>query len=276
MFKKILLITALVVVIGVLVVGAIHRTQAKAGSESTNAGQGGYRQGNGDISISEQTIGSYAPGQGNGGKRRSQGAYENRSGKPTSLALATPGDLSTDESAMLLYMREEEKLAHDVYVTLYAQWSLPIFQNISQSEQTHTEAVKTLIDRYGMIDPASGEVGIFTNSDLQALYRDLIAQGSQSLTDALKVGAAVEEIDILDLQTYLVQTDNADIQQVFNNLLNGSYNHIRAFVSTLSTQTGESYQPQYLSTDAYETIINANIQSGGNGIGQGGYHGGRP
>ena len=71
-------------------------------------------------------------------------------------------------------MREEEKLAHDVYVTLYAQWDLPIFQNISRSEQTHTDAVKTLIDRYGLTDPASSKVGVFTNPDLQALYNDLV------------------------------------------------------------------------------------------------------
>jgi hypothetical protein len=280
MFKKILLITALVVVIGVLVVGAINRTQAKAGIESTNASQGGYRRGNSDVSITEQTVGSFTPGQGNGAKGNSQGASGNSSGELTSLSLATPGELSTDESAMLLYMREEEKLAHDVYVTLYAQWSLPIFQNIGESEQTHADAVKTLLDRYGLTDPASSEIGLFSNSDLQALYSDLISQGSQSLTEALKVGAAIEEIDILDLQTYLAQTDHADILQVFNNLLNGSYNHIRAFVSTLKTKAGETYQPQYLSIEDYQTIINATMRIDGNnldkGTAQGGYHGGRP
>jgi hypothetical protein len=177
-------------------------------------------------------------------------------------------------------MREEEKLAHDVYVTFYAQWSLPIFQNISQSEQIHTDAIKTLLDRYGLTDPASSEIGVFTNPDLQVLYSNFIARGIQSLAEALKVGAAIEEIDILDLQTHLSETDNADIQQIFNNLLNGSYNHLRAFVSTLNTQTGEIYQPQYLSTEAYETIIDASMQTGrdgnGGGIGKGGYHGGRP
>ncbi len=112
-------------------------------------------------------------------------------------------ELTSDESAALLYMREEEKLAHDVYVTLFAQWNLPTFQNISRSEQTHTDAVKTLIDRYGLQDPASSSVGVFTNPDLQALYNDLVARGSQSLAEALKVGAAIEEIDIRDLRKRL-------------------------------------------------------------------------
>jgi hypothetical protein len=280
MFKKILVIAALVAVIGVLVFGAINRTQAKTGSESTGTGQDGYGHATGDASFTEQTGGSYALGQGNGGNGRAQGASGNSAGELINLPPATPGELSEDESAVLLYMREEEKLAHDVYVTLFTQWSLPIFQNISQSEQIHTDAIKILLDRYGLTDPASSEIGAFTNPDLQILYNDLIARGSQSLAEALKVGAAIEEIDILDLQTHLAETDNADIQKVYNNLMNGSYNHLRAFVSTLNTQTGEIYQPQYLSTEAYETIINASMQTGGDGnggrIGQGGYHGGRP
>jgi hypothetical protein len=278
MFKKILVIAAMLAVIGVLVFGAINRTQAKTGSEST--GQGGYGHGIGDVSTAIQTGESYAVGQGNGGNGRAQDASGNCAGELINLPPATPGELSLDESAALLYMREEEKLAHDVYVTFFAQWSLPIFQNISQSEQNHTDAIKTLLDRYGLTDPASSEIGVFTNPDLQTLYSNLIARGSQSLAEALKVGAAIEEIDILDLQTHLAETDNADIHQVFNNLLNGSYNHLRAFVSTLNTQTGETYLPQYLSTEAYETIINASMQTGGDGNGGGirqdGYHGGRP
>jgi hypothetical protein len=278
MFKKILVIAALVAVIGVLVFGAINRTQAKTGSEST--GQGRYERGTGDVSTAEQTGGSYSLGQGINGSGGAQGASGNGAGELINLPPATPGELSLAESAALLYMREEEKLAHDAYVTFYAQWSLPIFQNISQSEQNHTDAIKTLLDRYGLTDPASSEIGVFTNPDLQTLYSNLIARGSQSLAEALKVGAAIEEIDILDLQTHLAEIDNADIHQVFNNLLNGSYNHLRAFVSTLNTQTGETYLPQYLSTEAYETIINVSMQTGGDGNGggirQGGYHGGRP
>jgi hypothetical protein len=280
MFKKILMITLSVVVIGVLVFGAINRTQAKTGSESTGTGQGGYGHSTGDVSFTEQTGGSYAAGQGNGGNGVAQGASGNDSSRLINLPPATPGALSADESAALLFMQEEEKLARDVYVTLYTQWGLPIFQNISHSEQTHTDAVKALIDRYGITDPTSNQVGVFTNPDLQALYDDLTILGSQSLVEALKVGSVIEEIDILDLEERLTQIENVDIQQVFNNLMNGSYNHLWAFVSTLNTQTGETYQPQYLSTEAYETIISASMQTGGNslgkGNGQGGYRGGRP
>jgi len=164
--------------------------------------------------------------------------------------------LSENEAAGLIYMREEEKLARDVYVTLYQQWGSPLFNNIANSEATHTSAIKVLLDRYGIADPAAGNgVGEFTDPTLQKLYDQLVAQGSQSLTDALRVGAAIEEIDILDLQTRLAQTANVDIELVYGNLLKGSRNHLRAFTSTLQRQTGEIYTAQYLSAEMYETIM---------------------
>ena len=37
--------------------------------------------------------------------------------------------LSDAEAATLVFMREEEKLARDVYITLYDQWEHPVFNN---------------------------------------------------------------------------------------------------------------------------------------------------
>jgi hypothetical protein len=281
MLKKILIATVFVAVIGVLVFGAINRTMAKSESESSNSGQGNYGRGSSQVLSSEQADEVYVQGQGNVGKGREAGTGAYEAGTLENLPVVTPGELSAEESAALLYMREEEKLAHDVYVTLYDQWGLPTFQNISQSEQAHTDAVKALLDRYGLSDPASSVVGVFTNPDLQALYTELVKRGSQSLAEALKVGAAIEEIDILDLQERLVQTDNADIAQVFNNLMRASYNHLRGFVSALQAQTGETYQPQYMSAEAYQQSLGSaaggygNSNSRGNGQGGNGAGGGR-
>jgi hypothetical protein len=180
-----------------------------------------------------------------------------------------PGSLTAEEIKGLLFMREEEKLARDVYLTLYETWNLRIFQNIANSEATHMAAVKTLIDRYGLEDPAADrDIGSFTDPTLQGLYDQLVADGSQSLVDALRVGAAIEEIDILDLQARIAQTDKVDIQLVYENLLKGSRNHLRAFVSTLERQTGETYQPQYIEKQTYQDIVSTPKETGG-GQGQG-------
>ena len=156
-------------------------------------------------------------------------------------------DLSEVEAEGLSYMREEEKLARDVYLMLYEQWGIRIFQNIAGAEETHMSAVADLLERYGLPDPAvDAAVGVFANPELQALYDQLLDEGSQSLASALRVGALVEEVDIIDLETYISQTDNEDVLLVYQNLLKGSQNHLRAFTSTLEKQTGEIYQLQLL------------------------------
>jgi hypothetical protein len=181
----------------------------------------------------------------------------------SALTGTAAGVLSDSEVEGILYMREEEKLARDVYLTLYEKWEMPIFQNISDSEATHMEAVKSLIDRYDLADPAEGKgVGVFVDETLQGLYDQLVAEGSQSLSGALRVGAAIEEIDIIDLQEHIGQTDKADILVVYENLTKGSRNHLRSIVSTLSKQTGETYQPQYLDPATYDAIVGSETERG--------------
>jgi len=190
-----------------------------------------------------------------------------------------PAVLSQAEAKALQYMREEEKLAHDVYVTLYGEWGLRVFSNIAASEQQHTDAVATLLARYGVSDPTTGKAaGEFTDPTLQGLYDELIAQGSVSAIDALRVGALIEEVDILDLQERMAATENADILRVFANLLKGSQNHLRAFAATWENQTGETYAPQQLDQAEYERIAGAASRSGSanRGSGRSGRNGGRP
>jgi hypothetical protein len=276
MLKKILFATIIIASIGLLVFGAVNRTLAVGNGTGNNPAGSGYN--NAENQSGSGYAGSNSHGNGGQGQRGGINVSGSNASESTIPILAASGNLDANETAALLYMAEEEKLAHDVYLTLSAKWGTPIFQNISQSEQTHMDAIQALITRYNLSDPASNTVGVFTNPDLQSLYTSLVAQGSQSLSEALKAGAAIEEIDILDLEKYLSQTDNADIQQVFASLKSGSYNHLNAFTSTLFRQTGETYQPQYLSLEAYQTIVNPAGNTAGNGGGGsgGGYRGGRP
>ncbi|MBL8057008.1 MAG: DUF2202 domain-containing protein [Anaerolineales bacterium] len=188
----------------------------------------------------------------------------------TALPAADPAGLTAAEGDGLLFMYEEEKLARDVYTALYAQWGLTTFQTISQSEQAHLDAVAVLLERYGLAAPAPVAPGAFVNADLQALYTDLMARGSQSAAEALQVGGLIEEVDLQDLGMRLAQTDQADIQQVYTNLQAGSENHLRAFARALARQTGATYQPQVLSQTEGQAIL---AGSPGNGAGP---RGGRP
>jgi hypothetical protein len=173
------------------------------------------------------------------------------------LALARPpsGDLTASEKAGLLFMVEEEKLAGDVYLAINDKWDLRVFDNIGKAERTHEAAVKTLLTRYSLPDPTKG-AGEYSNETLQQLYDDLVSRGSVSVKDALQVGAAIEEIDILDLKERMARTDREDILLVYANLVRGSENHLRAFVNNLQRQ-GHEYSPEYLSQEEYDGIISS-------------------
>jgi len=142
--------------------------------------------------------------------------------------------LTQVEKDWLVHMREEEKLARDVYLTLYAKWGAATFSNISSSEQRHTDAVESLLDKYGIADPVTNEniLGQFTaSSGFNELYAALVDRGMSSLNEAFKVGVDIEVLDIGDLQEAISLTTHTDIQNVYGNLLNGSYNHLAAFTS---------------------------------------------
>jgi hypothetical protein len=177
----------------------------------------------------------------------------NESALTATLVVAPATTLSEKEKEGLLYMAEEEKLAGDVYLTLFERWNLPTFRNIGNAERTHEAAVMTLLQRYDLEDPTK-EAGVFSNATLQKLYDDLVSRGITSLEEALMVGAAIEELDIQDLQTHIAESDKADILIVYSNLMSASGNHLRAFVRQLDGM-GVKYQPQYLSSEEYQEVI---------------------
>lgn len=159
----------------------------------------------------------------------------------SALAALPVESLNEAERTSLVFMREEEKLASDVYTSLnnlYADRT-KTFGNIISSEASHQEGVRLLLQRYGLTDPASGQsVGVFANPELQALYNQLRTQGKTDLLEAFKAGLTIEEMDIRDLQDALQHVDNQDMIMVYNNLLKGSRNHLRSFNKGLLQQGG--------------------------------------
>jgi hypothetical protein len=82
--------------------------------------------------------------------------------------------ISEQEKSSLMYLREEEMLAYDVYTFLSGLYNVPIFRNIANSEMIHTTMVKELIDKYELEDPAlDHKSGVFKDEDIQELYNVL-------------------------------------------------------------------------------------------------------
>ena len=190
--------------------------------------------------------------------------------------------LSVDfnEETHMVFMREEEKLARDVYITLGDSYpDAIVFSNIDDAEQQHTTTVKDKLAKYDIDDPNTDDtVGAYTGEDygwyFTEKYNLLVGWGEESELDALYVGAFIEELDMLDIvqcpkvivDTHnkikdssdcgLNYTDNSDLQSMLESLLEGSKNHLRSYVGNIEAVEGEcSYEAQVLTQLEVDTIL---------------------
>ncbi len=204
------------------------------------------------------------------------------------VTVTTPtfaAQLDSGESHHLTFMREEEKLARDVYMTLQQQYpDAAVFSNIGDnSEQTHTDIVRDMLEQYGLPDPnpeannLPASIGVFTGGDYGWYFTEkfdqLVAWGSQSLLDALYVGAFIEELDMLDIvgcpkvivetdngidagQCGLEYTDEAALQTMYTHLVDGSKSHLVSYVQNIENIIGVgNYEAQVLTQAEVDAIL---------------------
>lgn len=182
-------------------------------------------------------------------------SQDNTDNEPSPNTTTPTAAITDAEKEGIVYIYELEKLARDVYKALYDQWETPVLNVISGSEQSHMDIMGELIDKYSLDNPAAAKAGgDYTTSELQEMYDDLVEQGSASEIDALLTAAAIEELDILDIEESLAKTEKHDIASAFEILIEGSENHLGIFSAKLEEQ-GVEYQPQYLSQAEYDRII---------------------
>jgi hypothetical protein len=165
--------------------------------------------------------------------------------------------LSEAELALLQHMREEEKLARDVYITLNEKWNDKVFLKISASEQRHMDAILHLLTKYNLPDPVGDNgVGVFTDGDLQVLYNNLVETGLTGILEAYTVGATIEDLDIYDLQQAKLNSDNKDLLRVWGNIMKASENHMCSFYGHIVALDG-TYTAQYITQEELEEILSS-------------------
>ena len=188
--------------------------------------------------------------------------------------------LDVNEQTHLVFMREEEKLARDVYLKLGIMYpDSVIFGKIDDSEQQHTTAVKNMIEKYGVDDPNTNDnIGAFTGEDygwyFTEKFNQLVEKASSSELDAFYVGAFIEELDMLDInqcpkviveadngindavECGNVYTDNPDVKQLYSSLLDGSDSHLAGYVKNIEKHIGEgNYQAQVLPQEQVDELL---------------------
>lgn len=169
-------------------------------------------------------------------------------------------ELTEQEKNDLFFLREEEKLARDVYLFSFQKYGVNIFQNISNSEQKHMDQVLVLIEYYGLNDPASSDIGVFSNDELQGLYDDLTAISDSSLIHAYTIGATIEDLDIKDIVLFELNTTKTDLLALYEALVCGSRNHMRGFNNQLESNN-ITYTPQFITQAEFDDIINGNHET---------------
>ena len=178
-------------------------------------------------------------------------------GSPSPVS-AAQARLTSSEAAHLRFIREEEKLARDIYYVLAEMWDLKIFVKIAESEQRHTDAVRLVIEKYVISDPAKATPpGIFANEEVQKLYNVLNERGKASSLEALKIGALTEEKDISDINVAVADTNKPDLLELYSYLKEGSSTHLRGFMAKIK-KAGGDYAPQFLSIEDFEKALKAN------------------
>lgn len=149
------------------------------------------------------------------------------------------GPLSERERADLVLMREEERLARDLYRRFHQVWDVTIFANIAASEQRHYDAIGRLLRRYHVPDPSAGRPpGSYADTDLQDAYDAWLARGLCSVEAAYAVGVELETGDIADLSAAVGGSGEAAIHRVYENLRAASENHLRSFEATAGRPIG--------------------------------------
>jgi len=214
------------------------------------------------VAVAKGPGGGGCSGQGHGNSA-GHGQHQGMTVVLERLAVLPVGTVSEDEAAALVYLREEEKLARDVYTTLGAKWDRRVFSNIAGAEQRHMDLVKALLDRYEIEDPVTDDTaGSFTNPGLRKLYTELVASGESSLEQVLLAGATIEDKDIFDLYALIESSDNADVKLVANNLVKGSRNHLRAYAKNLSKQGADAFKAQHLEQSVFDEIASSEWERG--------------
>ena len=205
---------------------------------------------------------------------------QKQQGGASTIDSASSTTVDEHERLHLVFMREEEKLARDVYITLGMQYPyVNVFGNIVQSEERHTCSVCDKLQQYGITDPVTNNnVGVFSGEEFGVYFTEKFQQltdrGTEGELEALYVGAYIEELDMIDIRQCpavivetidsveavsdcgKVYTDNADIQRLYDSLLEGSESHLRAYVKKIEQRIGEgNYQAQVLSQESIDAIL---------------------
>lgn len=164
-------------------------------------------------------------------------------------------ELKSKES-IVLYLIEQEKLAHDLYSVLDTIWVTEIFNRLSGDERNHMEKLNAVAVDFMMVVPNHFNEylpGQYINENLRHLYHDLLLDANLSLEDAYRTCANLEERKILDLRAALKQPNFELETLTYKALLIGAEDNFKLFLRAL-LEMNAGYQPIHFSNSEFEAL----------------------
>lgn len=176
--------------------------------------------------------------------------------------LTVTDSLSADEIEFQFALREDEKMARDLYTVFAAKYSTaPQIDRIAAAENSHIACVEAVLDYYEISYPAmTAAAGLFEDAKRQAIYNEL-ADKSGTLLEVYATMAAVEEESVSAYKSVQSEITNENIALVITNMIKASSNHLKAAVCQIIAGGG-TYTPLYLSAEEFGTIVNLPYQNG--------------
>jgi hypothetical protein len=132
---------------------------------------------------------------------------------------AARADTAPDLEDMLIYAIEDEYGALEHYAAIIDEYgAIRPFTNIMRSEETHIDLLEPLFVSYGFDLPE--------DVDHPA--------APDSLKASFELGVEAEIANIAMYESFLDKDLPADVREVFERLMRGSENHLRAFETGLA------------------------------------------
>lgn len=166
------------------------------------------------------------------------------------------GNQLKSKEAVIMYLIEQEKLAHDFYRSLDTMWVTDIFNRMANEEFEHVGKLSAVAAELMISVPNHFNKypsGQFSDSKLRHLYAELMMAANFSLEDAYRTSANLEERKIYDLKMALKEPNFELENLTYKALLIGSEDNFKAFIRALS-EMKSSYSPILLTPSEFEAL----------------------
>lgn len=164
--------------------------------------------------------------------------------------------INDEEKRSLEHITEEVKLARDFAVLMGSKHNSDFFNKIGETKQSDLDKLKDILESKNIDDPVKNdESGIYKSENFTDLYKGFTESGNTNISNALKAGAEISELQISDCNKFLNIATDQEIKDIFSLIKKNSEKNLKSYINQLS-QKGIGYIPKHLTSEDFNKILN--------------------